>query len=584
MKLKKVFTYVVETIKTIGKLKSILILILNLFKNFIPLFIAYLLKEVVNLIIDGSDLKNFVTILISLLLVFISEYLIYFLLEIINYRINIIVENQIRKNNVEKLTKLEYENFEDPKTYQLFSISNSGSNIHPVEIVNRATNLITSIIMIIAYLSILIKYNVYLIILPILFIIIDNIIKRKNEKMYFDSNYNSNVFNLQKRTNYFGSLSNRAYYLENYIFNISLLFKDKLNENNKKLVVEKNKFLKIYLLLGIIEKVIYISVIYLNYLYIARNTFDGYISIADFTYYNSIILSLFSIASRIVDDYTFMAGHLRFKKMNDDFKNLTEKNITSNNKINTIEKHTIEFKNVSFKYPNSDEYVLKNVNFIINKNDTVAIIGRNGCGKTTIVKLLCGLYYVDSGEILIDGININNIGQDNISEVVNVMQQQIPKISISIKDYIANGNNIDEDLFIESIKQSGFYDDYIKNDFSYDTILGREFDDKGIELSTGQWQKVYLSKIIYNKKSINIMDEPTSSIDVRSENNFFTKINRIFNNQNIIFISHRLSVVHLCNKIIYFDDNNIICGNHEELLNKSKKYREEYQIQKNLYN
>ncbi len=583
MKIKEVSKYILESVKKIGIFKSILIFLLNTIKIFIPLVLAYLLKNIVDSISIKAEIKDFIVLLTIVFFLFFIEKLITILNEVFTFSTNLLFENKIRKNNIEKITRLKYEHLENPYTYHLFSSANSSTNIHPLNIVARASNFFLSFFLLLLYFVIIFLFNPYLMILPVVFIVFDVFIKRKTEKMMFESNYNRKIIDLQNRVNYFGSLSNPVYYFENYTYNTSKLFKNKLNENNKKMFREKSKFLKKFLLFEIIEKLIYILIIYSNYTFIAYNTFNNEISIGNFIFYNSIIVLIFSLSLQGVDDYTFISGHLRIREMFNNYHNLSERKKVYGTNFNLNKKHTITFKNVSFKYPGGNDFVLKNVSFEIKPDEIVGIIGQNGCGKTTIIKLLCGLYEVNSGEIFIDNILINNIDQDSLSNVVNVMQQQIIKLSMTIKDYVTNGREFSEGKFINSLKTSGFYEDFIKNGYVTTTILGKQFNESGIELSTGQWQKLYMSRVLYNKKSINILDEPTSSMDAKSEDNFFTKISNIFNNQNLIFVSHRLSIVHLCDKIIFFDNDVVVFDTHESLLKNNDNYRLSYNAQKEMY-
>lgn len=233
----------------------------------------------------------------------------------------------------------------------------------------------------------------------------------------------------------------------------------------------------------------------------------------------------------------------------------------------------IEFKNVSFSYPNGRE-VLKNISFSINPGETVAFVGVNGAGKTTIVKLLCRFYDVSGGEILINGINIKDLKLSNWYKYLGTLFQDFVKYNFTIKENITLGNPSlnDEKLMIEASKQAGS-DEFIRSfKKGYNQMLGRRFED-GEELSGGQWQKLAIARAFYERAPVLIMDEPTSAIDAQAEYEIFQNLEKVYKGKTLILISHRFSTVRNANKIIVIENGRITeMGSHKELLDKNGKY------------
>ncbi|MBM4401898.1 MAG: ABC transporter ATP-binding protein [Candidatus Cloacimonetes bacterium] len=233
----------------------------------------------------------------------------------------------------------------------------------------------------------------------------------------------------------------------------------------------------------------------------------------------------------------------------------------------------VEFKNVSFSYPNGKE-VLKNISFTIEPGESIALVGVNGAGKTTLVKLLCRFYDVSSGEILINDVNIKEIKLSNWYGYLGTLFQDFVKYNFTAKDNIMLGapHIKDEKRMHEAAVQSGAYDFIKKFEKGYDQMLGRQFEN-GEELSAGQWQKLAIARVFYEKAPILIMDEPTSAIDAESEYEIFQNLEKVYKNKTLILVSHRFSTVRNANKIVVIDDGRITeMGTHQELLDRSGKY------------
>ncbi|KKQ52394.1 MAG: ABC transporter, ATP-binding/permease protein [Candidatus Woesebacteria bacterium GW2011_GWA1_39_21b] len=228
----------------------------------------------------------------------------------------------------------------------------------------------------------------------------------------------------------------------------------------------------------------------------------------------------------------------------------------------------IEFKDVSFIYPGTDKYVLKDVNFSISPSENIAIVGANGAGKTTIVKLLCRFYDVTKGEILVNGINIKDLDLKSWYRSIGTLFQEFMHYDFTVKENIMLGNPgvRDNELVLLAAKQSGA-EDFIKDlPQKYDQLLGRQFEG-GVELSQGQWQKIAIARAFYEGAPILILDEPTSAIDAESEYEIFQNLNKYYKDKTLFLISHRFSTVRNADKIIVLKDGEISeSGGHEELL------------------
>lgn len=228
--------------------------------------------------------------------------------------------------------------------------------------------------------------------------------------------------------------------------------------------------------------------------------------------------------------------------------------------------HVIEFVNVGFKYPRSENYVLKNINLKIASGEHLSIVGLNGAGKTTFIKLLCRLYDVTEGEILIDGVNIKEYSEEEYRRLFAVVFQDFQLFAFSLRENIALNSEADDDRINEVLKQSGLYDDAQKLEHGLDTTLFKSFDEKGTELSGGQKQKTAISRALYKDAPIVILDEPTAALDPVAEYDIYRQFNTLVGGKTAIYISHRLSSCKFCDKIAVFAEETIKeYGTHDEL-------------------
>lgn len=252
-----------------------------------------------------------------------------------------------------------------------------------------------------------------------------------------------------------------------------------------------------------------------------------------------------------------------------------------------LSKVTIEFKNVSFKYPGTDLYVLKNISTTIHSGEHLSIVGLNGAGKTTFIKLLCRLYDVTEGEILINGQNINQYAFGEYVKILSVVFQDYRLLAFSIRDNISLGREDVSDEHLLKLCQLGGIRQWVEStDKKLDTILYKMFDESGIEPSGGQAQKLAIVRALYKDAPIVILDEPTAALDPISEYEIYKHFDSLVGGKTAVYISHRLSSCRFCDRIIVFDGGRIIeDGNHDELMDiPNGFYANMYHTQAKHYN
>lgn len=245
-----------------------------------------------------------------------------------------------------------------------------------------------------------------------------------------------------------------------------------------------------------------------------------------------------------------------------------------------------EFQNVSFKYPGSDEWALRNLSFHLRAGEKLALVGENGAGKTTIVKLLAHLYEPDEGRILLDGIDLCDYDPADLRSQIGVIFQDYFRYMLTAAENISVGNiaeRANRPLVEESAEKS-LADTVIATlPKKYEQMLGKRFAG-GVELSGGQWQKVALARAYMRDAQLIILDEPTAALDARAEHEVFVRFSELIKGKTGVLISHRFSTVRMADRILFLEHGQLLeIGSHEELLAKKGKYAELFRMQAKGY-
>jgi len=326
------------------------------------------------------------------------------------------------------------------------------------------------------------------------------------------------------------------------------------------------------------------------FLYVAYTVIykDG--QIGDYSLYTGALTSITGyVATLFTATATIYEGTLFINNMMDFMKEeVTVKPTVTPARIpDKSAAHTVEFKNVSFRYPGTEKYVLENVNLSFKTGDNVVLVGLNGAGKTTLIKLITRLYDVSDGVILLDGHDIREYDVEALHDLFGIIFQDFGRYAESAAENIEFGDvhrSPDREEVILAAKGADA-DGFIENlPHGYDTPLTRMFEEDGIELSGGQWQKLSVARAFYKKSDILILDEPTASLDAIAEKEVFDRFRELSENKLTLFVSHRLSSAVDASKIVVIDGGKIAeIGTHEELMSKGGKYCELFTTQAKRY-
>lgn len=297
--------------------------------------------------------------------------------------------------------------------------------------------------------------------------------------------------------------------------------------------------------------------------------------------------SLFSLMmNEIIQDFANI--HREFAYCKDTFGFLDTNLITgkSDKSYAPSKPISVEFEHVSFKYPNSKKYVFEDLSFRIEPSEKLALVGVNGAGKTTIVKLLTGLYRPTSGRILIDDIDYTQFSVEDLHQLFGVVFQDIEPLAVTIKENIAaSSSDIDEKKVEMALRQVGLWDKISEYEKGIDQMLLKIIDEDGAVLSGGENQKLMIARAIYRKGTqMMIMDEPTAALDAIAEEKIYREFDQIMQGKTSLFISHRLASTLFCDRIMLLDGGKMVEeGTHDELLSHDGLYAHMFKTQGKYY-
>ena len=307
-------------------------------------------------------------------------------------------------------------------------------------------------------------------------------------------------------------------------------------------------------------------------------------SVSGFSVVLSSINAVRSATSLIAQEFSELSSvALYFQNLREFFE--YESSVVSGDK-EPEDFESLEFKNVDFKYPSANKYSLKNVNIKINKGETVAVVGVNGAGKTTFVKLLLRFYDVTDGEILYNGINIKEYNIDSLRLKFATVFQDYKTFALSVNENVMcrNCNEEDKKAAEKALKQSGVYDKIATLANGTDTVLTREFDENGAGLSGGEAQKTAVARMFASDFDIAILDEPSSALDPIAEYKMYENLILATKEKTVIYISHRLSSAVLSDNIFVLGNGTVIeSGSHSELMANGGEYANMFTLQASSY-
>lgn len=481
---------------------------------------------------------------------------------------------------------MDYETLEDAKALDLMGLA--AENAHPVHFIDSViSGLVTNIIQLAGYVYIVSSLHPLMIVVILVISLLSSQVTKIREKL----GYKVQPFfvNMQRKLTYlFKSMIRLDHAKEVRINNASEWIEEKYaivgNESTNLFRSYQKKQLK----LNLVDCLLSFLQICTLYGYSAYRLFLGQVTLGSFQLYLNAVSFFTSSIKELISRFHSLAT---LSKYVDDYKkcrNLTtplyEKQKICSPVERTSHESKIEFVNVSFKYPNTQKYALKNVSIRIKTGERLSVVGYNGAGKTTFIKLICRLYEPTEGKILFNGQDISELNYDDYREKISVVFQDFAMFDFSIQENIVLNRRLDIDLLKRSVQDSGLSGKLSELKNGLDTVIGKNLFADGVDLSGGETQKVASARAYYKNADVVILDEPTAALDPIAENQLYERFNNIITNKTAIYISHRLASVRFCDTIAVFCDGIIAeMGTFQELMSQNGIFTDMYLKQSQYY-
>lgn len=488
----------------------------------------------------------------------------------------------------DKIMKMDFKNTEDPEVLnKIKSVMNAVmSNNTGVEgVYHTLLGLFGRLTAFVGYISIVLFLSPWILLFLIINVLISYALTMRVKK--YEYSQKEKAADKDRRTFYvFDTMYDFAYGKDIRIYDLKNILIDKFKKFRGERIDISRDVQGKQLNVKIVDVVLLVIRECVVYGYLIYNVLFTGMGIGDFTMYFSTINGFGDWMKGILDDLANIKAQNMYLDDMREFLEIKSENKEKTRDIPIDSSYEIEFKNVSFKYPKTDKYIYKNLSLKIKKGQRLAIVGINGAGKTTFVKLLCRLYEPTSGEILINGVNIKDFSKEEYYKILSVVFQDIKTFAFTVAENVSleNLEDVDREKVLHCIEKAGVGDKINSLQKGIDTSLLKILDGEGVELSGGENQKLALARALYKNGKIVILDEPTSALDAVAEYNIYKGFDELIGDKTAIYISHRLASTKFCDVIAFFENGEIVeYGTHEELLKKNGKYSDMFNIQAQYY-
>ena len=557
-----------------------------------PVLITYLTAELIKRLgqnIGTNSQEAYVRV--------VGAFVVMFLLVVISYATESVktvicavaglkLSHNIENIVADKFQNIKQERIDNPEFLDLHSNTLNRCGSEPLNLMESLFSTVANVISLMGYVVIIAKYNLIALLVIIIFTLPIIVFKRKYQGLTFRF-YNERTMQLRRIMYYLELLTEpeyanevRGYRLHDYISNErKRLFRDFIKGNTK----IAGKEIAVSLSTSLLSMIGSILV----GIWLIQKTIAGTITVSEFYLLITAIMTLATDLMALSDQIASNSKSMMF--INYIFNYMEEPNVIESKALKIEEKtiHDICFENVSFQYTGSENYVLKNINIHFNTSETVCLVGENGSGKSTFVKLLLRIYDPTEGRVLLDGIDLKEYDINDLRKFYGVLFQDYVKFSDSVHNCIGFGN-IEELQNSEGIAEAArltgadvFIADYKDG---YETNLSKMFFNDAIEPSGGQWQKLAISRAVYSDAQVLVLDEPTAALDPKSEVKMFDTFKKISELKSTLIISHRMYITKLADKIILLENGELVEeGSFEDLIKLKKEFYSMYKIQSDSY-
>jgi len=501
-----------------------------------------------------------------------------------------VISERISQMICEKSLRLDYEILEKKETLEMIHKAEAGMNSNGDirSFCEELGNLVDKIFRIIASVGLLIGlflpiagsyhkglarflnawYSSFtVLIIMILTLLATYYLKRWTGKQE-QKNFERNVEGNRRFGYFFGFVWNYALGKDIRLYRMKDMIMEQIHQDNTRLEQNSNIMTNSYNKASVIGQLTSLIFEGASYVYVGLKSILGLISIGSVLKYVSALRQLSNGLSGILEVYVAIEIKSQYLAYFSDFMELENQKQEGTLPVEQCGDggYEIEFKDVSFHYPNSEDMVLSHVNAKLSVGQKMAVVGKNGAGKTTFIKLLCRLYDPTEGEILLNGINIKQYDYKAYMQLFSIVFQDFQLFSFSLAENVAASQEYDKDSIENSLNKAGFGERLKSMPEGIETNI-YQMKRNGIEISGGEAQKIAIARALYKDSPFVVLDEPTSALDPVSEYDIYKRFDELVRDKTSIYISHRMSSCRFCENILVFDAGNIVqSGSHEVLL------------------
>ena len=549
-----------------------------------PLVTAYIPKAMIDAIDNGVTVGDMTVIvaLLSLLLT-LTIWLDPFMKELVRGGARIVrmryAVAAFRKTLTTDYVNIEsFEGREKQKRAEAFYNARFSSG---ADFVEQCAHFLVCVIGVIASSVLLYKVNYFMILLILLTCVCEFfLLKSLRTKQ---SETTDNYSKLSGKFEYFYKLSKNAeaskdiklYGFSDYLVKTAADFIYQIEHINAKYTKQSAAISGVRALLNLVRELV--AYAYLTYLVLKNR-----LSVSDFIFCFGIITGFSNWIMNLVFSFMEISRCCTDCAL---YREFVEESVSEGKpEVDFGEVRSIEFRNVFFTYPASDTETIRNMSFKVNKGENIAIVGENGAGKTTAIKLLCGLYYPSEGDILINGRSSKEFSSDSYFDLFSAVFQDYCFMPMTIAENITAEQSYDKERLFAAFDKAGITDKINSLSEKENTLMVKDVYKNAADFSGGEKQKLLLAKAVYKNAPVLILDEPTAALDPISENELYLKYNELTEDKISFFISHRLSSTRFCDRILFIKDGAVAeSGTHEELMAKKGAYYRMYQTQSMYY-
>ena len=576
--------------------------LLSVLEGLIPVAQAYVGAKILNVLADAfiggmATYEKYISQIMGLLIIqficIIGRHVVSALNNIVNRVSGELVVNHVNVKIMEKAKELDTASFDRPEFYEKLENASREAGNQPIKILKSIFSVGSALISMVSFVVILWAVNPWA---PVMIVAVS--VPSALVSMHFRK---KNFLYLRKRSKDRRQMSyykdwmmvNKDAAKEIRIFRLGNFFINRYKEIFTKYFRDLKQLFYKEGVSNLLMSVLSAGVNCYLFFYVAARVARGSLQVGEYSLYtgalNSISTGINSVITNIAAIYEgtlFIDNMIIFMEEERHVVQLPSKD-GRKPEIQRHVGHTVEFQHVYFRYPNQKKYVLEDISVTLHAGESVVLVGLNGAGKTTFIKLLTRLYDPTEGVILLDGIDIREYDPQELYGIYGVIFQDFIKYAVSVEENISFGDitaPVDKDRIREAAVFGNATDFIERLPKQYDTPLMRIFEEDGIDLSIGQWQKLSIARAFYADSDILILDEPTAALDAIAEQEIYNKFDELRENRTTVFVSHRLSSATTADKIIVLEYGRVIEeGTHKELMEKKGSYYTLFSTQAERY-